>query len=311
MTLQRKKEIGIVVLVTLYTFLFFLLVAVMIGGEAAGVSAVTIVAAIGGLLWVAFMACALSFLANRPPTKVMLAAMAAVALAVFGQLTLAALVGAALLFIMILLASSVIRGEMNNLVQFQVYRIFRVGSSLLLGGLLIAFTALSFPEIREEVRSGQTLVPQAYVDTVVKPATPIISQYIEGFTPESTVNDLINVQIAKQTAQLPPGFIVPPQERDRVLRSLSEQFGVPVAGGETVSVISTRVLNQYLQDIAARGGPLVTLILIILAVLTLRTLVALLVWPALAFVAAVVYVSERVGLIFKVKTQAVVERIHL
>lgn len=311
MTLQRKKEIGIVVFVALYTFLFFLLIAVLLAGQRVQASALSVVAIVGGLLWTALMATALAFLGTRPAARYILALLPALTLVVLGQITAAAFAGAFLLFVILLAAEWMIRVEVSGRVTFQVLRIFRSGASLLLMGFLISLIALSFPAVREDIKQGDVGIPQAYVDTVVKPATPLIAQYVEGFTPESTVNDLINVQIAKQTAQLPPGYTISPDERQRVLTSLSDQFGIPIQGNETVPIIATEVINQYLQNIANGSGPFVIVILIVIAALALRALVGLLVWPALVLIAALVHFSDRIGLIVRVKTQAVVERIHL
>ncbi len=310
MTLQRQKELTIVGFASLYSLLYFLLVALLLRGQSSS-TVFSIVIIVAGLLWVAIMASALAFASRRLGVSMSLTVIPALAVMIVGRVSLEAIIGGILLAVFILIGRSVMARDMESRIKFAIRPMFWSGSKALLFGLLVVITTLALPVVTTSVQGGEIRVPRAYVNTVLRPASPIIEKYLPQYTPDTTVNQIIAAQIAQQTLELPPGIPYPPDQHAQILKELSRQLGVPLGGHETIPDLVANWINVRLQRLAEQNGILLVIILVVLVLLTLRALIPLLMLPVIMFIKILVYISQRIGLVALMKTQVTIERLHL
>lgn len=310
MTLQRQKELIIVGIASLYSLFYFMLVALLLRGQAVS-TVFGIVVAVAGLLWVAVIAAALAFASRRLGVSMALAIIPAVVVILVGRVSIEAIIGGILLAAFILIGRSVVAKDMENRLKFAVRPIFWSGSRVLLFGLLVAIITLALPIVTTNIRGGEVGISRAYTDTLLRPAAPLIEKYIPQYTPDKTVNQIISAQIAEQGEELPPGYTLPPDQHAQVLEELSKQLGIPLIGNETIPDIVAAWINVRIQRLANQNSILLVIILVVLVLLTLRALIPLLLLPVILFVKTLVYISERIGLVALMKTQVTIERLHL
>ncbi len=312
MSLVQKKIASIIVVVALYSIFFFLLAALLLSpnGERSGIY--SLVVGVVGLTWCALMAGALALIASeRFGASLALAVLAPVAAVLVGRASLPAFIGAAILLLTTFLARSIIAREINSRVNFNTRVIFRDGVKVLILGLAVSLLALSFPLLRSSAEQGALTIPMPYVEAIVNPLTPALARYLPGYERGNTINDIIDAQIAKQAADLPAGFVVPPEQRETIRADLSKQLGISIRGDETMPVLVTRYVNQYVKSLAKGDGLLVVIVLLVAALLALRAIIPILAWPVLAVIAALLYLSQRIGLISVIRTQVTIERMRL
>ena len=311
MTLQQKKELTIVGVSTLYSILFFLLVALLLQGYQTWSLLFTIGFFLAALLWVAIVAAATAFLPKHSANRYVLVVLSALALLLVGRFSLAAFTGAFLLAVFLLAAQRITYREMETRVSFSVYQIFGYSVKVVIIGLVVSLITLALPVVQDNVERGTLEVPDEYIEAVLRPFTPLVEQYIPGYTPNSTVDEIVRAQIAQQQESLPPGFVIPPEQHVEVRRELSRQLNIPLQGFETVPEVASTYVNGYVQDLAGQNAIIVVIVLLVVVLLALRAIVPLLTWPTIALLMGIVFISQRIGLIFLMKTQVTVERLHL
>ncbi len=310
MTLQRKKEIGIVSFVGLYTVLFFLLVAVLINDHQQWVSLTGMLVGLAGLGWVALMGTAMAFLFQRPNINIVLIAIPCVAVIFIGLFSLESLIGAALLAVFLLVAKRALTRDIESRVQFRVNSVFYWPTKIIIVGLIVSVITLTLPELRARLTAGELSLPLKTVEAVIEPVTPLISRLIPDYHAAATVDDIINAQLARQSGSVAPPPNLSQEQREVLRAQLAQQLGVELSGNETLARLLAVQANQYVQQLANQPG-LVVLALLVAAFLALRAIVPPLAWLVLSIAALLVYVSERVGLISLLKTQVTVERLSL
>lgn len=319
MTLERKKEIGLVIVTALYSLLVFLSHTLFLRAQVEWGAMQTIVMLVLGLLWVAVYASVFSFLASRGgPLGLFFILPPALITFVLGEYGGVAIVTAAVMGLLMASARRSIAVEMKERVKIRVPYIFRQGVRALLFGLLVSLIVVSLPHVQRGVVSGQIRISPALVRTVIAPATPLLRQMLPGYTSEASIDQLIDRYVQEQQASLPVGIVVPQSEKIRVKTELGKSIGLSVQGTETLSELVAEYINQYLQDTfrqvsdATSNAQIVFLAVgLLLAILTLRAIATVLVWPIYALIITIIYASERIGLVIRVKNQVTVEQLHL
>jgi len=311
MTLQGKKELGVVTFTTLYTILFFLVMRLLfVSGGIWSIGFNTTVL-VGGIIWAAIMASSIGFVVNRLGVNIALIGLPAFTLLTISGLSLGSALGSLLLAGIIALAQHLIHQEMNSRVKFTVRVIFRSGTRLLLLGLVIALITLAQPLFNDSSKTSSILVKEQYIAAAIRPLAPLISRYIPGYTNETTVDQIINTQLASQAQNLPPGFVLPPDQRDQARAELSRQFGTELTGQETLPGIVTTFINRYIQGIAGQSSLAVAIATVAVTLIIFRLLVPFLVWPAIGLIVIIVDVAKRISLVSLIKNQVTVDRLHL
>lgn len=319
MTLQRKKEIGLAVVTALYSLLVFLSHTLFLQSQTEWGTAQTVTMALLGLMWVAMYASTFAFLASRGvPFAALIITFPTILVFVLGGYGVPAIATAGVLGALMVSARRSITLESKERVKIRIPNVFRHGARMLLFGLLISLIVIALPHVQRGVVSGQIEVASPVIRAVLAPATPVLAQLLPGYTAEATVDQLIDQYIAQQQSQLPAGFAVPQSQKVQARVELGESLGLRIQGNETLSELLAQYVNQYLREAfqqvsnaTTNGKFLILATGLLLAILALRAAAGVLVWPIFALIAALIYLSERIGLVIRAKTQVTVEQLHL
>ncbi len=311
MTLQGKKELGVAVFTTLYTILFFLVMRLLFTGGSIWSIGFNVAALVGGVIWTAIMVAGISFVVNRVGVTVSLVILPALVLFIVSGFNIGSVIGAALLAAVVFAAQHSIHHEMNNQVKFKIGAIFRSGTKLLLLALVIALITLAQPVFRDTEKASSLLIKEQYIAAITKPISPLIGRYIPNYTNSTTIDQIIDAQLASQAEKLPPGFVLPPNQREQARTELSRQFGTTLTGQETLPGIVTTFLNGYIHGVAGQSTLAVAIATIAITLIAFRILVPFLVWPVIGVIVIIIDAAKRIGLIALVKDQVTIERIHL
>ncbi|MEX0650237.1 MAG: hypothetical protein WD200_04495 [Candidatus Andersenbacteria bacterium] len=318
MTLRRKKEIGLVVIAGLYSMLLFMTYALLLRGPGEwGTGYVTLIA-IAGIVWAALYSVVAAFIASRGAgMSVFLILPPPVMAFALGGITLSSAIAAGLLLVFLIAAYRSINTELKDRVRVRVTRTFGTGARTLVFGFLLTLIIIAVPALQRGVTGGTIQISSTYIGALTTPATPLIKQLLPGYTKESSVDELITAYMNQQQQNLPPGFTIPPDEHLRTKQELSRQLGIQVQGSETLPELLTGYFNQYLQQALVRTnssegqGAAVFAVGLLIAVLALRAVVSLIVWPTYALIFFLIYFSERIGLVTRLAAQVTVQQFHL
>ncbi|MEX1112717.1 MAG: hypothetical protein WEC84_04610 [Candidatus Andersenbacteria bacterium] len=319
MTQSRQKEIGLVVVSALYSLLVFMVYALVLRGNSGWSTIYVLMLIVAGIVWAALYSVILAFFANRTSG---VSALVVVPPAIFayalGGLTISAAVAAGLLLGFLLATQRYIVVEVRDRVRMRITRVFASGTRVLLFGFILSLIIIALPSVQTGVQRGTIQLSPGFVRAVTAPATPLIRQILPGYEQSATIDQLLDAYIAQQQQNLPPGFEIPPGERERVRQELSQQFGIQLRGGETVAQATATYVNQYIQGAftqavasAAAGGVAVFAFGLLITLVALRALVSMLMWPTYAVIYLMVYFSERIGLVSKLNAQVTVQQYHL
>lgn len=270
-------------------------------------TAVLVVISVG---WVASMAIALATVRYKTSVAVLVVAPTVIIIAL-SKLSVIAIGGAALLGIFTLMAQRTFTREMHNRIRYRTTEIFGVGLRLLTLGFMIGLLGLSWSSFTGEGSVYRFQVAEQQLAPLMKPLEPIVRNFLPTFRSDLTVDQFIQQEIEKQTNQLPPGVTLPPGQLAQSRAELSQRFGEQLSGQETLTTLVTHRINNSIGALAEENVLLVTLVLIIIAFLTLRALLPLLVWPLLGIVALLVLALRAIGLLHIQDTQVTVERLSL
>lgn len=308
MTLQRKKEIGLVAVACLYTVLFWIGLALFIGTAEPTSSPLMVVITLAAIIWVIMVDFAMAVTPLIMST-VAIIVVAAGMVVVTGRASYASLIGAVLLAILLASAKQSMSREITNRVRYSTTQIFSAGARATMLGLVIAISSLSLPLISQNIFEEQLAIPEDYIVKAAQPLDPVIARLFPGTSGGSTIDDLINTQLAQQ---LPPGAVVTEAQRAVLRQELAVQIGSSkLAGSETFSRIAAQRVNSALKDLAHRNPLILAIALVIIVFLTLKALVPLLIWPVLGGLAGAMALARLVGLTYLLRTEATIERVTL
>lgn len=304
-----QKEIGLVGGVLIVSALEFILFAFLFS-QATNDWLTAAVLVVISVIWIALMAIALAIVHYKIniATLVIVPTLIVIALS---KLSVIAIGGGVLLSIFLLMAQRTFAREVKNRIQYRTVEIFSVGTRLLLLGCMIGLLGLSWTTLTGENGVYRVQVSEQQLAPLMKPLEPLLRKFIPNFRADITIDEFIQEELNKQAAQLPPGASIPPEQLALSRAQLSEQFGEQLSGQETVTAIVTRKLNNYIGALTQENVLLVTLVLIIIAFLTLRALVPLLVWPLLGIIALLVLALRAVGVLNLQEVQVTTERLTL
>lgn len=312
MTIQRQKEILIAVFVVLYSLLFFMGVVLYSGLGESRTTMATIVFAVGALLWCALMVTATAMATNRSGTNGIILAVPPLLLIILGKFTLDAIIGAILVVLLLLALQRKVSWEVNNHINFRVIRVLYESVRLGLYILLVVVITLSLPSIIKTFKNDQDVIPAKYIAAVSQPLEPVISRWLPGYKTDSTVDDMINFQLERQSGGLiSANNPVVAAQKAEVRTQLGRQFGVTLTGRETVSDITSRVVNGYIFRLSQQNHYLAVGLVIIATFIAMRVVVPILIWPVLLVIKGFFYLANRIGLISIIKTTVEAERFTL
>lgn len=313
MSIERKKEVLIAIFVTLYTLLFFLgTILYAAPTDSPRLIMTHIVMVFGALIWAALMVCATAFVTHRSGSNLIIALLPPIILIALSRLSLDSIIGALILFGILLILQRRLNWELTTRVKLQIVPIFYNSTRLALYALLVVLIALSIPIIIRQVETVQAIIPASYVSTTLRPLESIIAGMLPGYATNQTVDELIEASFKKQTSNLPFDDIGISQSQKVTARNeLSQQYGMTLTGQETLADIIANVLNTNIQRLAQENRLFTVGLFILLAFLTTKTVIPLLIWPTLGFVRMFLYIAIRIGLISTIKTQVEVDRFTL
>lgn len=308
MTRQQKKEVGLVITTFVISVLLFWWIAASVSGTPHPFFAVLLVLA--SLIWVAFIAITLSLAASNI-SRVFLTLGIPLIVIIIGQAHVGAIGAALLLVLPLSSAQRHLVGDIKNRIKYNTAQIFSVGTRLILIGLVVVVAGLSAAPLTSSIKSNGLQVPQQFVELTLKPAEGVISNVLPGYTADRTVDQLIEAKFRSQAHDLPPDATIPPQEYDALHRDLSQSYGLPVTGHETVPALVTTYINQSLIDLT-KDTPLLSVLLALVAfLLVARLVIPILLWPTMAIISLLVYLAQRADFLFLITSQEPVERLRL
>lgn len=312
MTIQRQKEILIAVFVVLYSVLFFMGVVLYSGLGDNRTALATILFAAGGLIWTALMVTATAMAINRSGTNGIILTIPPLLLIILGKFTLDAMIGAILVVLLLLVLQRKVSWEVNNHIRFRITGVLYESARLGLYTLLVVVITLSLPNIIKTFKNDQDVIPAKYVTAVSQPLEPIIARWLPGYKTDSTIDGMINSQLERQAGGIIPvtNPLVAAQKAE-IRNQLGRQFGVALTGRETVSDITSRVINGYIFKLTQQNHYLTVGVVIIVTFVAMRVLVPILIWPILLVIKGFFYLANRIGLISFVKTTVEAERFTL
>lgn len=310
MTLQRQKEILISIFVVLYSALFFLGFRLLLGGLNGWSVSATIIMALGAWLWCALMVSATAFVTNRTGMNIIVAVVPPLLLILFSLFSLASLIGALIVFFILLGMQKKMNGELNSRVSLKVIPVFYYPTRLAIFALLVAIITLSFPVLIQSFTNDRVAIPSQTVAFILRPFEPVIANMVPGYKTEATISQIIDAQIANQgLGSVPPELIAP--QKASAIQQFGKQFGVALTGRETLSDIVAAWVNRYIQQIVSQNKFIAAGAVMAIAFLAVRAIVPIIAWPALLLIRLFLYIAQRIGLITLLKTQVTVERISL
>lgn len=193
---------------------------------------------------------------------------------IIGGVNLSALIGTFLTALLISLSRKSFRRELLGRIMYRTADVFMPGTRLLATAMLVAAITLGWSAVRSNVTAETLRIAPKTVEPVVQPMLPFLANLIPA-----------------------PGLLASPVSESLTVNLLAEQ----VAG----------LLNQMIQSTLSYWPWIVTVIVILVAVVAIRSIVPLVAWPLVGVIALTVYMYRRIGLIFLTRTQGTIERLQL
>lgn len=247
---SRYKELAVVSFVALYTVVFFSFAALLFAGQQEFTVSSTSGISVAGIIWVAIVAMASILAIDKTAVALTIAVIPSLTLLVIGKLSYAAMIGAALLFLLTYIAQRSIYSEIGRYVRIRISTICSFGVRILLFGMLLSFVVLSIPLVQQSIASGKITIPAYVVENAV-------------------------------------GFVV--DHPDQI----------------------SHAVTDYVQSRAQQNSFMIMIILIAVALLAVRTIVPIIIWPALGLVGLLFLLARKAGLITIARHDAPIEYIEL
>lgn len=180
-----------------------------------------------------------------------------------------------------------IQGEKQSSVKFRALKFVRNGLGLILFALFFMLSAASYfsPNVQQFATGGLKL-PRYMFDMVLPFAGNLFQQQLPSFSPEKTVDEILNGLLAEQLKELPkditPAMIE--KEKQKFLaeqkKALAEQFGVEFKGEQKLGDLLYDLANEKLSVYLENYKPFIPAFVTSALFLTLLTLIAPLKWLA-------------------------------
>lgn len=199
MTPQRSKEIGIIVVILLYSATVFGLTSLFILQNRFMMTPVLIFLGILALVWVALTGVALAVL-QQPGSSATAMTGIAVVLASAGLFHLPAVIAAVITLPFLALARRSFYRELNNRVLFRVGEAFGPGLRYLLFAVGIAALGLAWPTLEGKLNGTQLILSPQSVSVIVEKIVPALPAQLRGFIDIGQLTSLVTATI-NQTLQ--------------------------------------------------------------------------------------------------------------
>lgn len=262
------------------------------------------------LWWLAGTLLALA-LCRRVVSTLSLCLLPALAVVVVSGFSTVVMGGALLLAIFTLLASrTLIRDEQNRL-TLRTTQIFTGATRLLALGLLITLTSLAWPVLTDSVKTTRLAITERQIAPLLRPLEPVIRDFLPGYSSQASLDDLLDVRLAEEKKKLPPGAVIDPAQEQRIREDLKQRLGENVSGHEGLAAIVAGTLNRSLNRLATQSPVQASLLLAVLAFLTLRALLPFVVWPTLGLTGILVKLAVASKLAVLTSEPATRERLTL
>jgi len=328
----RKKEIGLVVTTTVYSFLFFLAIAVFIDDAIQNIG-VAILLLLAGILWAAIISPSLA-LAKSWFAIIGLIAIPALIVIIVGLGKTGSIVAALLLAALCIGARYAFIWEFDNNIRYSPYRIYPRGTKIVIYAAVVATIGISFSTTSELIDTDSIKVENDQISAFIEPLKPIIERIVnqvQGSIPfltqqiqTNSLDQIIDQTLAQELAKYPPGTISPAQEED-IRRQIEEavssqqteivaepnsiinQFITP----EFITPIVTNFINQQIKNVSESYPILFPLLIIAVVFLALRVLMPVFTGLSILAITLIVFISIKLNLVKLSRSQAEVEKIEL
>ncbi len=201
MTPQRAKEIGMIVVVVLYSAALFGLTSLFVYQNRLTMLPVLIFLGVLALGWVAIMAIALA-VTLQPGSLASLVIGSSLTVAVAGLVHWPALVAALAVAIFLMLARRSIYREINNRVLYRTSEAFGPGLRSILLALALAALGLAWPLAADRVTPAAFLLSPATVGKITEKVLPALPVPFIGAVDVSQVTAIVTSTVNQYIASL-------------------------------------------------------------------------------------------------------------
>lgn len=180
-----------------------------------------------------------------------------------------------------------IQGEKQSSIKFKALKFVRNGLGLILFALFFMLSTASYfsPNVQQFATGGLKL-PRYMFDMVLPFAGNLFQQQLPSFSPEKTVDEILNGLLAEQLKELPkditPAMIE--KEKQKFLaeqkNALAEQFGMEFKGEQKLGDLLYDLANEKLSVYLENYKPFIPAFVTSVLFLTLLTLISPLKWLA-------------------------------
>lgn len=309
MTTTGQKELGLVAVALLYSAAALVTYIILL--PAATQSWVfIIVLAVVLLAWLALMVLALALCRRALSVTALTLVPGAIGI-IISNFSPVVAGGALLLAIFTLMSARTIVREEQNRLYYRTNHFFAGATRLLTLGLLIMLTSLAWPQLSDSVRNTRFVISERQVAPFMRPIEPLIRDFFPGYSATASIDELIDASLAEEKKKLPPGTVIDPLQEQQIRSDLKTRLGQGLTGNEGLAAVVAGRINRQINDMATQNPVQASLILAVLAFLTLRALLPFIVWPALAAVALLVKLAVRGRLVRVATEQVMMERLRL
>lgn len=309
MTNAAQKEIGLVIFALLFGAVGLAAYTMLLPAAIETWSYTVILVAIA-LLWLAVMLVTLS-MCRRALSVIALTLLPATMAIVMSGFSAVVIGGALLLAVFTLLAQRTLLREEQNRLQYKTTQFFSSATRLLALGLMIMLTCLAWPVLTDSVKNTRFVISDQQVGPLLRPLEPIIRDFFPGYSSGASIDELIDATLAEERKKLPPGTVIDPLQEQQVRADMRARLGANLKGNESLATIVADRVNGSVNTLAAQNPVQASLILAVLALLTLRALLPLVVWPTLGLVALLVKIAVSSHLASITTQEVLMERLRL
>lgn len=302
----RIKVISIVATTVVVGLLAFLTAGAAMHQRFSVVGATSIM-----LLFIAMLGCAYVFLHNSKTHQYVLTALIVLVSLIVGLFSLTTLIGSVLLFMFLSAGARLISTAAASGITFKLQPVLMPGLRMILAGAAIMVVVLALPVTRQFLQQGGAQVSPEVVAYLSRPVTLLLKNVVPEYSPDQTVNQIVDRQLEQQYKDLPSGLEVPPQQKDLIISDFSQKIGVPLTGDEKAQDVLAVFINNYVQKISTVDGILVTIILAGIGLLAVRALVPILSLITFGFATVIFSLAKRFGLVTMQKEQVPVDKLIL
>jgi len=262
------------------------------------------------VLWIALLVISLGLVRSKAIAALLIIAVP-LSLIIIGQAQLGVVGAALILVLMLLTARSSSKEEVANRINYSTVQIFNISTRLVFIGLIVCVAGLYMSSINSAFSSDEIKIPQQPIRVILKPFEQLIQNSIPNYSPDATINQLMQNKLEEQLAALPPGTVITPQQKEDALQDLSKQFGQQLSGEENTSEVVTSALNTQINKLVKQSPLLATLATIVLIILVARFISPIFVWPLLGVIAVIIFTARKTGLVQLISSEETVERLWL